>query len=188
MTPKQDAFINEYLIDKNATQAAIRAGYSKKTAYSIGEENLRKPEIALEIEAKLAVFSEKAGLSVELVMSSLARELRFDPADLYDEWGNIKPIHEIPEDARKCLVGMETAQVGSPDAPVMVQRVKWINAANARDQAMKHLGLYEKDNAQKTDPVRDLIMAIQGNSIRPKRLKDGSDDATTPKHDGRKEE
>lgn len=169
MTPKQEAFINEYLIDKNATQAAIRAGYSVKTARQMGDENLSKPYIASEIESRLATLAEKAGLSAELVLASLARELRFDPADLYDEWGNIKPIHEIPEDARKCLVGMETAQVGSPDAPVMVQKVKWINAANARDQAMKHLGLYEKDNAQKTDPVRDLIMAIQGNSIRPKR-------------------
>ena len=169
MTPKQEAFINEYLIDKNATQAAIRAGYSVKTARQMGDENLSKPYIASEIESRLATLAEKAGLSAELVLASLARELRFDPADLYDEWGNIKPIHEIPEDARKCLVGMETAQVGSPEAPVMVQKVKWINAANARDQAMKHLGLYEKDNAQKTDPVRDLIMAIQGNSIRPKR-------------------
>ena len=169
MTPKQEAFINEYLIDKNATQAAIRAGYSVKTARQMGDENLSKPYIASEIESRLATLAEKAGLSAELVLASLARELRFDPADLYDEWGNIKPIHEIPEDARKCLVGMETAQVGSPEAPVMVQKVKWVNAANARDQAMKHLGLYEKDNAQKTDPVRDLIMAIQGNSIRPKR-------------------
>jgi len=169
MTPKQEAFINEYLIDKNATQAAIRAGYSVKTARQMGDENLSKPYIAAEIESRLATLAAKAGLTAELVLASLARELRFDPADLYDEWGNIKPIHEIPEDARKCLVGMETAQVGSPEAPVMVQKVKWVNAANARDQAMKHLGLYEKDNAQKTDPVRDLIMAIQGNSIRPKR-------------------
>lgn len=169
MTPKQEAFINEYLIDKNATQAAIRAGYSVKTARQMGDENLSKPYIAAEIESRLATLAAKAGLTAELVLASLARELRFDPADLYDEWGNIKPIHEIPEDARKCLVGMETAQVGSPEAPVMVQKAKWVSAANARDQAMKHLGLYEKDNAQKTDPVRDLIMAIQGNSIRPKR-------------------
>ena len=49
MTPKQIRFINEYLIDSNATQAAIRAGYSKKTAYSIGQENLKKPEIKRKI-------------------------------------------------------------------------------------------------------------------------------------------
>lgn len=169
MTPKQEAFINEYLIDKNATQAAIRAGYSPRTANEQGARLLANVSVRLRVDELLARASEKAGLTAELVLASLARELRFDPADLYDEWGNIKPIHEIPEDARKCLVGMETAQVGSPEAPVMVQKVKWVSAANAREQAMKHLGMFEKDNAQKTDPVRDLIMAIQGNSIRPKR-------------------
>ena len=51
LTPKQRRFIEEYLIDLNATQAAIRAGYSEKTAYSIGQENLRKPVIAEAIAA-----------------------------------------------------------------------------------------------------------------------------------------
>lgn len=50
LTDKQKRFIEEYLIDLNATQAAIRAGYSEKTAYSIGEENLKKPEIKRAIE------------------------------------------------------------------------------------------------------------------------------------------
>jgi phage terminase small subunit len=45
LTPKQERFVQEYLVDLNATQAAIRAGYSRKTAYSIGEENLKKPDI-----------------------------------------------------------------------------------------------------------------------------------------------
>lgn len=50
LTAKQQKFINEYLLDLNATQAAIRAGYSEKTAYSIGNENLSKPYIKIEIE------------------------------------------------------------------------------------------------------------------------------------------
>ncbi len=54
MTAKQMRFCDEYLIDLNATQAAIRAGYSKKTAYSIGEENLRKPELKKYIESRMA--------------------------------------------------------------------------------------------------------------------------------------
>jgi|DEB0MinimDraft_3_1074331.scaffolds.fasta_scaffold13303_1 phage terminase small subunit len=46
LTPKQELFVNEYLVDLNATQAAIRAGYSKKTAKQIATENLSKPAIA----------------------------------------------------------------------------------------------------------------------------------------------
>ena len=54
MTAKQMRFCDEYLIDLNATQAAIRAGYSKKTAYSIGEENLKKPELKKYIDSRMA--------------------------------------------------------------------------------------------------------------------------------------
>lgn len=54
MTAKQKRFCDEYLIDLNATQAAIRAGYSKKTAYSIGNENLMKPELKKYIEERMA--------------------------------------------------------------------------------------------------------------------------------------
>lgn len=53
LTAKQQRFVDEYLIDLNATQAAIRAGYSKGTAYSIGEENLRKPEIKKRIQERM---------------------------------------------------------------------------------------------------------------------------------------
>ena len=53
MTEKQKLFCEEYLIDLNATQAALRAGYSEKTAYSIGNENLKKPEIQEYIQKRL---------------------------------------------------------------------------------------------------------------------------------------
>lgn len=54
LTNKQKAFVDEYLIDLNATQAAIRAGYSKKTASVIGKENLSKPYIKTAIEKRLS--------------------------------------------------------------------------------------------------------------------------------------
>ena len=54
LTPKQQRFVEEYGVDFNATQAAIRAGYSPSTAYSIGSENLRKPEIKAALQAAQA--------------------------------------------------------------------------------------------------------------------------------------
>ena len=64
LTAKQQTFCDEYLIDLNATQAAIRAGYSKKTAKSIGQENLTKPDIAEYIEQRL---SDRVELLLQLV-------------------------------------------------------------------------------------------------------------------------
>ena len=71
LTPKQQAFVENYLIDLNATRAAIRAGYSEKTAYSIGEENLRKPEIQAAIQEAKKERQEKLNLDAEWVLKRL---------------------------------------------------------------------------------------------------------------------
>lgn len=77
MTPKQQRFVQEYLIDCNATQAAIRAGYSEKTAYSIGQENLNKPEIADAIEAANKASAEEAGITRDRILRGLLKEAEF---------------------------------------------------------------------------------------------------------------
>ncbi len=71
LTPKQDMFVREYLIDLNATQAAIRAGYSAKTAYSIGEENLKKPEIAAAIQKAMEKRAAAVDISAEYVLNGI---------------------------------------------------------------------------------------------------------------------
>ncbi len=71
MNSKQQRFVEEYLVDHNATQAAIRAGYSEKTASSIGHENLRKPEIAAAIAAEQARLRRKVEVSVERLTEEL---------------------------------------------------------------------------------------------------------------------
>lgn len=72
LTPKQKRFVQEYLIDLNATQAAIRAGYSEKTARSIGQENLTKPVIIAEIQQKQSKLEEKTEITQERILQELA--------------------------------------------------------------------------------------------------------------------
>lgn len=76
LTAKQQRFVEEYLIDLNATQAAIRAGYSEKTAYSIGQENLKKPDIAAEIEKRQDKLGEEAEITAEWVLKELVENHR----------------------------------------------------------------------------------------------------------------
>jgi phage terminase small subunit len=71
LTPKQHRFVDEYLIDLNATQAAIRAGYSERTAYSIGDENLKKPEIASVIQAAMDERSQRTEITADYVLTSI---------------------------------------------------------------------------------------------------------------------
>jgi len=74
LTPKQSRFVEEYLIDLNASGAALRAGYSARTAASIGFENLRKPKIAEAIRIGREELSKRAEITQEDVLEGLKRE------------------------------------------------------------------------------------------------------------------
>ena len=71
LTPKQQAFIENYLISPNATKAAIAAGYSPKTADVIGYENLGKPQIKLVLEAKQAERCTNNGITADFVLNGI---------------------------------------------------------------------------------------------------------------------
>ena len=71
LTDKQKMFVKEYLIDLNATQAAIRAGYSESTAKEIGCENLTKPNIAEAIQEAMSERSEKVEIKAEDVLTGI---------------------------------------------------------------------------------------------------------------------
>lgn len=71
LTPKQVRFIEEYLVDLNATQAAIRAGYSARTANRIGPENLSKPVIAEAIQIAQLARSERTQITVDKVLEDI---------------------------------------------------------------------------------------------------------------------
>ena len=76
LTPKQQRFVDEYLLDLNATQAAKRAGYSKKTARAIGTENLSKPDISRAIAASMQQRSAQARVDSEWVLSQAISSMR----------------------------------------------------------------------------------------------------------------
>ena len=77
LRPKQQRFVEEYCLDFNATKAAERAGYSKKTARQIGTENLAKPAVADAIAERMAQLTEKADVTFDGVMQGLNREANY---------------------------------------------------------------------------------------------------------------
>lgn len=82
LTPKQERFVAEYLIDLNATQAAIRAGYSLKTARQAGAENLSKPVVAEAIQAAQVQRGEKLEVTAEWVLQRWVEIATADPNEL----------------------------------------------------------------------------------------------------------
>jgi phage terminase small subunit len=82
LTPKQARFVAEYLKDSNATQAAIRCGYSEKTAGQIGHALLKKVEVAAAVEARLEKHAENAGISTEWVLAGIKRHAEQAEAEM----------------------------------------------------------------------------------------------------------
>lgn len=112
LTPKQRLFVAEYLKDLNATQAAIRAGYSERTANKIGPELLGKTSIKQAIDAAQEKREEETQIDANYVLKRLHDENEADLADLYDEeTGALLPIHKWPLIWRKGLVqGVDTLE------------------------------------------------------------------------------
>lgn len=81
LTEKQKAFVREYLVDLNATAAAKRAGYSEKTAYSVGNENLTKPEISKAIQKAMQERQERTQVTQDMVVQEISKVAFKDAAD-----------------------------------------------------------------------------------------------------------
>lgn len=102
LTDKQQSFIEEYLIDLNATQAAIRAGYNKKTARQIGAENLSKPVIQEAINAAMARRSKRTEITADKVLQQLAKIAFADIKD-FVEFGPKEEVVKELEDGTKII-------------------------------------------------------------------------------------
>lgn len=160
LTAKEQAFVDHYLGDGdgklNATQAAIHAGYSAKTARQIGSENLSKPYIRAVIDAELERRRERLKLTAEEVEERIAQLLRFDPGEAYDPDGKLLPVHQMPPHVRRCLVGHEEEAlfetVVTGEGPRGGQRkerlevgkttkVRWASPVEATTLAARRFGL-----------------------------------------------
>ncbi len=129
LTDKQRRFVDEYLIDLNATQAAIRAGYSPKTAKSQGQRLLTNADIANAIFEAKADRSERTRIDADWLLRRLADEAEADLADLYDDNGALRPVHEWPEIWRKGLVaGLDVEEIR--EEGVTIGQVKKLKLAD----------------------------------------------------------
>ncbi len=109
MTPKQQRFVEEFLVDLNASAAARRAGYSVRTAEWMGPRLVTKSHVAAEIASAQAQRAERTKIDADWVLRTLAEEKGADLAELLDDRGCVRPVSEWPLVFRRgVVVGIES--------------------------------------------------------------------------------
>lgn len=180
LTAKQKRFCDEYLIDLNATQAAIRAGYSEKTAYRTGADNLRKPQIEEYIAKRQKELSRSTEITQERVIKELAliafsnnadyahvveKKLQVEAGgtlvDVLDKDGNpvmyrtVEPVltEELTEEQKRALAVIKKGRDGL--------EVKSCDKVKALELLGKHLGIFtDKIEANVNDTTRSELQEL----------------------------
>ena len=155
ITKKNEVFCEEYLIDLNATQAAIRAGYSPDSAGSIGFELLKKPEIRARIDQAMAERSKRTGINADRVLRELGRIAFLNPKDVID-LDTAKVLDTATEADLAVIVGVKVKQTPTELGTSVEREVKMADKLKALELCGRHLGMF-KDNPEANAPVTVVI-------------------------------
>lgn len=141
MTNKQKNFCEEYLIDLNATQAAIRAGYSPESAASIGSENMQKPDIRARIDKAIAERSKRTGANADRVIRELARVAFINANDVIDiDSATLKA--DACEDDTAAIASVKVKTIPTADGEGVEREIKLADKLKALELLGKHLGMF----------------------------------------------
>ncbi len=164
LTVKETAFVREYLIDLNATQAMIRAGYSARSAGVQAVEIMAKPRVKAALESAMAARAEKTGLTAERVLQEIQTMAFYDPADLVAIMRELGPDDEPDENDGIVEVGGRRYVLEGIHGPLAIRKlpegirraivgwgydrnqnftIKLADKSKALDQLARHLSLYK---------------------------------------------
>lgn len=160
LTAKQQRFVDEYLVDLNASAAARRAGYSAKTAGQIGERLLKKVEVRQALAEAIKARRERTHITQDRVLRELSRIAFFDIRRLYNADGTLKRPDQLDDEAAAGLAGVDVVEQMTYSAdgdgeltatPTLTKKAKVFDKTAALTLAMRHLGMLN-DKLELTKP------------------------------------
>ncbi|HDH7807214.1 terminase small subunit [Raoultella planticola] len=165
LTDKQEMFCREYLIDLNATQAAIRAGYSVKTANRIAAQNLSKLDIQNRIAELKAKRNEDVGIDADYVLRRLVEIDQMDVLDILNDDGSLRPISSWPKAWRTSLTGLDISTTiqnfDEETAETILKKVKWPDKVKNLELLGKHIRVQAfKEQVEQNVTATHSIMPV----------------------------
>ncbi len=160
---KHEQFVSEYLKDFNASQAAVRAGYTGKPNV-VGPRLLANVRIQAVIEAKLAKRLERAELTADRVLEEQRRIAFANPQDLFDPSGNLKPLQSLTPEQAASIASVEIIKKnGKTD---IVHKIRMCDKLKALEMLAKHFRILEPEGGPQT-AIEKLVLVIQPPPRRP---------------------
>lgn len=147
LTERQRVFCEEYLVDLNGYAAAVRAGYSQKTARQMAVQNLGHPAVVEYLQKLTKERSERTQITADRVITEVARLAFSDVRKLFDERGALKPVQDWPEDVAAAVASVEVDELfeGFGENRVQVgytKKLKLWDKPRALEMLGKHLRLW----------------------------------------------
>lgn len=161
LNEKQIIFCKEYLVSMNATESAIKAGYSKKTAYSQGCRLLKDVRIKTFIDEQLYERASKLDITPNRILEELGHIAFFDISNIYDGI-SLKEIDSLPENITRAISGIKSRMEKSEGENVAeIVEIKSNDKLKALEMLMKHLGMFtEKIVADVTTQNTNTIIQV----------------------------
>lgn len=160
LTAKQEMFVSEYLKDLNATQAAIRAGYSEKSASRIGVELLNKTQVASAIADSKAKRLKETKVDANYVLKRLIEIDEMDVCDILDGTGNFKPITEWPLAWRRTISGLDIQELMVGEVETVMRKIKWPDKVKNLELLGKHIDVQAFKEQHKVEGEIDMVSPL----------------------------
>jgi phage terminase small subunit len=166
LTDKQEMFCREYLIDLNATQAAIRAGYSDKTANRTASENLSKPDIQNRIADLKSQRNEQVNIDASYVLRRLVEIDQMDMLDIVRDDLSLKPVTDWPASWRRYISGFDLAEMfeytgedGGKELAGILKKIKWPDKVKNLELLGKHISVqaFKEQIDQKVTATHNIM-------------------------------
>lgn len=159
---KQEKFCQEYVIDLNGTQAAIRAGYSENSANEQASRMLANVNIKERIKELQLELQERNKLKADDVINELRKIGFMDIGQLYDENGYMRSVNELSDNAKAAVSSVKiTERSYGRDENTTIEKtteMKLWDKGKALVELGRHLGVFEKDNGQKGSGIAQVII------------------------------
>lgn len=179
LSPRQERFVDEYMVDSNGTQAAIRAGYAKSGADVQAFRLLRNASIIKAIQARRDRIANKFELTRERLIQEYCKLAFSDPRKFFREDGTLKTIPELDDDTAAALAHFEVTQQQTVDfdesgeetpAPTTTSKVKWVDKRAALDSIARVMGWNQdkvKLQGDAENPLTLLLKQVSGTAFTP---------------------